>query len=208
MVVIRECDTERNVLKPKNAEKGKELWDQCMRECKDEFNHIIKKVYDDIYASSSDSDFKSSSSGSIEVRMKITYSFDEEVMSYDHSSTEDVEIGKLRSLKNISSSGNYDDILLEPCIPGECVSISRPKCMKDEFFNFYVRVLENFKIRLPFSDFEADILKTTNVVPSLLRPNSWGFIKAFEIIFEAMRIDPTIGLFFFFFEVKEVEKAS
>lgn len=139
--------------------------------------------------------------------MEITDSFDEEVMSYDHSSNDNVEITKLPSLNNISSTGNEDDFILEPCLPIR-VCISHPKGVKDEFFHFYVGELEDFKIRLPFSDFEVVILKIINFPLSQFRPNNRGFIKAFEIVCEAIHIVTTIGLVFSFFEVKGVEKVS
>lgn len=48
-------------------------------------------------------------------------SFDQEVIIYDHCSLDEVEIAKLRSLKNVSATRNEDDVILEPCILGECV---------------------------------------------------------------------------------------
>lgn len=52
--------------------------------------------------------------------------------------------------------------------------IVRPRGVKDEYFHFYVEVLEDFNIHLPFTDFEFDLLKTINTAPSQLCPNSWG----------------------------------
>lgn len=66
--------------------------------------------------------------------------------------------------------------------------------------------MEDFNIHIPFTVFESDILKTLNTTPSQLRPNSWRFIKDFKIFCEAIDIEPTIGLFFSFFEIKDVEK--
>lgn len=120
-------------------------------------------------------------------------------MSYNHNCIYEVEIAKFRSLRNVSSTGNEDDVILEPCILRECVCIDLPRGVKDEYFYFYVGVLEDFNIHIPFTDFESDLLKTLKIVPSQLCPNSWGFIKAFEIVCEAIDIEPTIGLFFFLF---------
>lgn len=52
--------------------------------------------------------------------------------------------------------------------------MAHPRGVKDEYFHFYVKVLEDFKIHLPFNDFEFDLLKTLNVAHSQLCPNSWG----------------------------------
>lgn len=123
-------------------------------------------------------------------------------MSYDHSSIDEVEITKHRSLKNVPSTGNEDGVILEPCIPEECVCISRPRGVKGEYFHFYSGVLEDFSIHLPFTDFESDLLKTLNASPSQLLPNSWEFIMDFQIVCEAIDIELTIGLIFTFFKSK------
>lgn len=154
-----------------------------MRECKDTlsqvyFDRIIKEVYGDIYIYISDTNSESSSSGlSVEVLMEIADSFDQEVMNYDHNSIDEEEIAKLKSLNNISYTKNKDDVVLEQCIPGERVCIVRPRRVKDEYFHFYARVLEDFKIHVPFTDFKSDLLRTINTYPYELRPNSWGLLR-------------------------------
>ena len=72
----------------------------------------------------------------------------------------------------------------------------QPKGEQDKWFYFYAKVLEDMFIRIPFTDFKVDVLKMVNVASSQLRPNSWGFIKAFEMICEVLDVTPTIGLFF------------
>lgn len=152
----------------------------------DNFDRIVKEAYGNYSASFSYSDSESYSSGSsIEVLMEL---FDQEVMSYDHNSIDEVEIVKLRSLKNVSSTGSKEDVILEPCIPGECVCITHPRGVKDEYFHFYVGVLEYFNIHIPIIDFESDLLRALNTAPSQLHHNSWGFIKTFEIVCEAIDI--------------------
>lgn len=66
--------------------------------------------------------------------------------------------------------------------------IVRPRGVKDEYFHLYVGVLDDFKIHLPFINFEYGMLRTINTAPSKLRPNSWGIIKAFEIVYESINI--------------------
>ena len=147
-----------------------------MRGCRDtltpaDLDRIVKEAYDNISASFSNFDSDSSSSGSsVEVLMEIMESFDQEVMSYDHNSP--MEIAKFRSLKNVFAIGNKDDVILEPCIIWEYVYIACPKGFKNEYLHFYVGVLEDFNIHLPFIDFEFDLLKTLNAAPSQLHPNS------------------------------------
>lgn len=91
---------------------------------------------------------------------------------------------------------------------GERVCITRPKGVSDEYFYFYSGVIEDFKIYIPFTDFESDLLKTLNIAPSQLRPNGWGFIKAFEIVCDAMDITPNLGFFFLFFELNGAQKGG
>lgn len=127
MAIVHECDNDGNALKTLSIQEKKNLWDLRIREFKDtlsqdDFDRIINEVYVDIYTSFSDTDFESSSSGlSVEVLMEIADSFDQAVMIYDHSSIDEVEISKIRYLKNISSIGNEDDVVLKLCISGECV---------------------------------------------------------------------------------------
>ncbi|CAI8614514.1 unnamed protein product [Vicia faba] len=200
MVIIKECDDFGNKRR-NNDEEQRVIWEECMQEMRtalgvDEYARVMSKVYSEIFTSESDSD--PDSSGSVEVLMETSVSFSGEVMGYDQISMNEVEIAKLRSLRKVSSIGNEDMWSWGACIPGKRVCMSRPNGVQDEWFYFYARVLEDMFIRIPFIDFEVDVLKTVNVAPSQLRPNSWGFIKAFEMICEVLDVTPTIGLFFFF----------
>src|SRR4051812_24432340 len=112
-------------------------------------------------------------------------------MSCKASSFDEVDIAKLHSLRNISSTGNEDDLVLEPCGPGERVCSLRPASSEDELFYFYPSVIETFDVRIPFSDFEVDVLKTMNATLSQLYPNSRGFIKAFQRVCKDVSIAPT-----------------
>ncbi|KAI5401710.1 hypothetical protein KIW84_066252 [Lathyrus oleraceus] len=106
-----------------------------------EFSSVLQyqETYNNISASFSGYDYDSSSSGSsVEVLMGIMESFDQ-VVSYDHNSIYEMEIPELRPLKNVSSIGNENNVILEPCIQGECVCVARPKGVKDEYFHFYVK---------------------------------------------------------------------
>lgn len=168
-----------------------------MKECevhlgKVEFDQIIKEFYGDIFSLCSETDSESSSSGFMDIVMEMIGSFiDQEILSYDHNTIDDSDISKLWSNKKISSIKNEEDVVLEPCVDGERVCITWPKGVSVEYFYFYSGVIEDFKIRIPFIDFESNLFKTLNNTPSQLRPNGLGFIKAFEIVCEAMNITPT-----------------
>jgi len=87
-------------------------------------------------------------------------------------------------------------MVVMPCGPGKKVCIQRPKGVKDEMYHMYVAVLEEFGANIPFISFEMDVLKFLNVAPSQIRPNSWVFIRGFEILCEALELKPYVGVFF------------
>ena len=91
----------------------------------DEYARVMNKVYSEVFTSESDSD--PDSSGSMEVLMETSESFSEEVMGYNQSSMDEVEITKLLSLRKVSLTKNEDDVVVEACIPGEQVCMSQPK---------------------------------------------------------------------------------
>lgn len=171
------------------------------------FNQIIRKFYGETPSSSSNTDSESLSSGFLDTLMETTWSLiDKEVLRYNHNIIDDSYILRLRSDIPVSSTGNKEDIVLEPYLVGERVYITRPKGVFDEYFYFYSEVIEDFKVCIPFTDFESDLLKTLNITPSQLRSNGWGFIKAFELVCDAVGISLTLGLFFSFFKLKGEEK--
>jgi len=53
-----------------------------------------------------------------------------------------------------------------------------------------------------------DVLRLLNVAPTQIWPNSWAFICAFEILWEALDKTPTAGAFFHFYGNKGVDKGS
>lgn len=70
----------------------------------------------------------------------------------------------------------------------------------------YVVVFEDLGVRFPFTLFEADVLKYLNMAPSQHQPNSWAFIRGFEILCD--RFQHFVGMFFYFYGMKGVEKLS
>lgn len=54
----------------------------------------------------------------------------------------------------------------------------------------------------------SDLLATLNVAQTQLHHIGWGFIRAFELVYEALEIDPTMRIFFSFFELKRVGMGS
>jgi hypothetical protein len=78
----------------------------------------------------------------------------------------------------------------------------------DESFLMYMAVLEEFGVKIPFTYFEMGVLKYLNVVPSQIRPNSWAFIRGFEVLCKSLDIEPSVAVFFHFYRTKDVNKGT
>jgi len=95
-----------------------------------------------------------------------------------------------------------DDIAVLPC------TLGKPVCRNERandgvpFFYFYQVVFKTIGVRLPFSRFERELLTEINAAPAQLYPNSWAFVKAFDILFGFLGCAPSVDIFLHFFEVK------
>lgn len=119
------------------------IWNACIRECdgylsRANFDRIIREVYGEILSLISNTDSESSSSDFSDTRMEATNFL---INKYDHSIIDESYISKLRSNTLISSIGNEEDVILEPCVVGESVCITRPKGVLEEYFYFYLGVI-------------------------------------------------------------------
>ncbi|KOM45650.1 hypothetical protein LR48_Vigan06g095600 [Vigna angularis] len=94
-------------------------------------------------------------------------------------------------------------IKLIACRDDERVCYGRENA-SDEFFYCYAALFYDLYVRLPFTTFQMDVLRTLNVAPSQLHPNSWGYVQAFGVLCRALGIRPTVGLFLYFFRCRPV----
>jgi len=107
---------------------------------------------------------------------------------------------------NAFSSRHDSHISVRHCTPGEPVCVNdRSNCGKPFFF-LYQTMLKQIGLRLPFSDFERELLTEINVVRAQLHSNSWAFIKVFEILNGYLGRPPSVDIFLHFFEVKKQRK--
>ena len=74
------------------------------------------------------------------------------------------------------------------------------------FFYMHSCVLEELRVRLPFTEFECQVLKQLNCAPSQLHPNGWAFLRSFEVLMEFLEEVPSVDLFFSLFQAKGVWK--
>ena len=96
----------------------------------------------------------------------------------------------------------YDDIAVLPCTLGELVCGDERANDGVSFFYFYQVVFKSVGVCLPFSRFERELLTEINAAPAQLYPNSWAFVKAFDILFGFLGCAPSVDIFLHFFEVK------
>lgn len=108
-------------------------------------------------------------------------------------------IAKFCAGKKLSSTGKEEDLITECCKLGEPVCMMCPRGVKDESTYMYVCLFEDLKIQMSFTSFESQVLIALNVTPTQLHPNSWGFIRGFEILCRALKLDPKVTVFFAFY---------
>lgn len=72
-----------------------------------------------------------------------------------------------------------------------------------DYVYLYYIVLSKIAVKLPFTIFECDVLRRLNVGTSQLHPNSWIFIRAFDLVCMYFGVKATSIVFFFcFFKLK------
>jgi hypothetical protein len=69
-------------------------------------------------------------------------------------------------------------------------------------FPMYEVVFKDMGFRLPFSDFQREMLRWTKLSPSQIHPNSYAFMRAFELLCDYLRIPASKNVFFSFFTVQ------
>jgi hypothetical protein len=107
----------------------------------------------------------------------------------------------------LSGSDDENDIVTEPV--GEDEIVTDTNTQTPHSFYMYTSIIDSFNIWLPFTPFEVLMLKTLNVAPCQLSPNSWGYMKAFELACLGLEIEkPFVAVFFSFFTIKSVSPDS
>ncbi|GAU51337.1 hypothetical protein TSUD_412840 [Trifolium subterraneum] len=70
------------------------------------------------------------------------------------------------------------------------------------YFYMYANVIQTLNLWFPLTIFEDTILRLLNVAPSQFHPNSWAFVKGYELLCYALDLEPSLGVFFCFYHVK------
>jgi len=71
-----------------------------------------------------------------------------------------------------------------------------------DFTYVYDYLFKEYHITFPLTDFEAGMLNLMNIIPSQLRPNSWAFVKCFELLCDQLGLDPSLNVFTYFYQMK------
>ncbi|MED6108545.1 hypothetical protein PIB30_025025 [Stylosanthes scabra] len=105
-----------------------------------------------------------------------------------------------RSYPLMENSGAEGDYMLEAAGPSDRV----PFQADEDGFHFlwvYQELFTRLRMRLPFSDFQRDVMTRCRVAVSQLHLNWRGFILSFEKVCLHSGFRPTIRLFFYIYDV-------
>lgn len=80
----------------------------------------------------------------------------------------------------ISSSEDENEVTMEACSPSKRVTMV--VFYDSPHFYFFLPLIKDMMVLLPFSPFSTEVLKALNVASFQLVSNSWVFIRAFEIV--------------------------
>ena len=58
-----------------------------------------------------------------------------------------------------------------------------------DFIYVYDYMFKEYDMCFPLSDFETGMLRLMNIVPGQLHPNSWAFIRCFELLVTSSILD-------------------
>jgi len=71
-----------------------------------------------------------------------------------------------------------------------------------DFIYMYAWVMKDSCVMIPFDNFCSGVLRTLNVALSQLHPNSWAYMRAFQLLCSALAITPTVPLFLYHYLLK------
>ncbi|QCD90225.1 hypothetical protein DEO72_LG4g1180 [Vigna unguiculata] len=78
----------------------------------------------------------------------------------------------------------------------------------ENFFYTYMCHFSQLHVRLPLDDFTIGVLRTLNVAPTQLHPNSWAYLQAFRILCQSLYLEPTPYAFLYFYDTRPRRPAT
>ncbi|MED6212971.1 hypothetical protein PIB30_088678 [Stylosanthes scabra] len=65
----------------------------------------------------------------------------------------------------------------------------------------YESIFTKIGVRVPFTEFQIEVLSEFKVAPSQIHPNSWGFIRAFEVVCQEFGCPTSLNVFLYLFKL-------
>ncbi|MCH79513.1 hypothetical protein A2U01_0000263 [Trifolium medium] len=93
-----------------------------------------------------------------------------------------------REVNKLYSDDDENQVIVDPVREGELITTVNGEA--PHYFYMYGDIIRSFNMWFPFTSFEDTILRILNIAPSQLHPNSWAFVKAFEIVCMGLEIEP------------------
>jgi hypothetical protein len=110
-------------------------------------------------------------------------------------------VASFREKHDVSGEFDEEEVILEPVEAGEYVTAVHNT--EPAFFYMYTHFIKDFHLYFPFTEFQLSMLRVLNVAPTQLSPNSWSFIKAYELVCFGLDIaSPSVAVFFSFYQIK------
>ena len=89
-----------------------------------------------------------------------------------------------------------------PCHLDEPICADDKASNGESFCFLYATFFKKVKLRLPFTRFERELLTELDIAPAQLHPNSWAFVRAFQIVCAHLGLPASVDVFLFLFEAK------
>ncbi|MED6120967.1 hypothetical protein PIB30_025744 [Stylosanthes scabra] len=129
------------------------------------------------------------------------YGWVEEAVLTQQSVVENDALLKFRhNCPLMGDSGAEGDFVLDAAGPSDRVHFQADED-GPHFLWVYQELFTRLEMRLPFSDFQRDVMTRCRVVVSQLHLNGWGFIFSFEKMCLHFGFRPTIRFFFYIYDV-------
>lgn len=108
-----------------------------------------------------------------------------------------------RVIQFVSVCPICDDLVVNHVMGKACRAYEwvymKPRPDNYDFTYIYEFLFKEYHMTFPLTDFEAGMLNLINVAPSQLHPNSWAFLRCFELLCHHLNFEPTINIFTYFY---------
>ncbi|MED6169731.1 hypothetical protein PIB30_024103 [Stylosanthes scabra] len=65
----------------------------------------------------------------------------------------------------------------------------------------YESIFTKIGVRVPFTKFQVELLSEYEVAPSQIHPNSWGFTRAYEVVYQEFGCTTSLNVFLYLFKL-------